>query len=192
MDRIIARACAAVLTLVLAACSVPENAVQGNRDLGDFQLCGQFVTFVANDPGPLSRKATEDEWVNALNAEIARQLGPYKGGKCYTVSVAVEGYGLAQPGVPLVFSPKSGLLVRAFVFDNDLIEAGVPSVLNKGGEQLQVALVDQGGLFNDRDAQLGALARTGVAEVVKWMERNPEWFDGDGNAELAARQAAGR
>ena len=178
--------------LAIAACSVPEDAVQGGRDLGDFQLCGQFVTFVANDPGPLSRKATEDEWVNALNAELARQLGPYKGGKCYTVSVAVEGYGLAQPGVPLVFSPKSGLLLRAFVFDNALIEAEAPSVLNKGGHQIQVGLVDQGGLLNEREAQLGALARTGVADVVKWMEQNPEWFDGDSNAALAAAQAAGR
>ena len=185
---------ASAALLALAACSTPETATTGAKPLGDFQLCGQYVYFTADDPGPLSRNVSEEDWVAAMNKAIRDRLGPYKGGKCYTVSVAIEGYGLAQPGVPLVFSPKTGARLRAFVFDNELIEADVPSVLNKGGERIEVFLVDQGGLFNDVDSQLAAVARTGVAQIETWMATHPEWFDGDSNAQLArdSLAAAGR
>lgn len=106
--------------LFVAACSQ-----SGYRDLdkapvplGDFSLGHNVVISPKAVKGPVSRAASEEELNAALTKAIAERFDRYEGAKTYHFGVSVEGYVLAQPGIPLVLSPKSVLIIRITVWDD--------------------------------------------------------------------------
>lgn len=81
--------------------------------------------------GPASRDASDEEWIETLDAAIEERFRRYQGDNFYHLGISIEGYVLAQPGIPLVFSPKSVLIVNVTVFED-----ATGQKLNEEAEQL--------------------------------------------------------
>lgn len=166
----------ALTSLVLSACSVlPEQKPQ--LDLGDFAVGHNIV--VAPNPymGPGSREATADELIEAVQGALASRLDPYEGDKIYNLGVSVDGYVLADVGVPVVLSPKSALIIHITIWDDAAGEK-----LNEEAHQIAVLedlnakTIIGSGLFSTGDQQLRVLSRKVALKVEEWLEENNEWF----------------
>ncbi|WP_127116022.1 hypothetical protein [Shimia sediminis] len=103
----------------LVACAVPTAEVSDpQRDLGDFVLGHNIVVAPEIVKGPLSREASAEQWKSAVKAAIDARLGRYEGDRLVHLGVNVGGYVLAQPGVPLLMSPKSVLGISVTAWDD--------------------------------------------------------------------------
>ncbi len=196
----------ALLGLVLlSACGAGPGADRP-RDLGDFRLGYDIVQ--ANDvqQGPFSRRASAEELSGALQAAVDERLGRYDGDGLYHVGIAIGGYVLAQPGLPVVYTPKSVLMFDVNVYDN-----ATRARLNDAPERItafegirNLTPVVGSGLVRSREEQIANLAAEGARLVEAWLARHPEWFvpepgrprvafdRGAGRARAAAAIAAGR
>ena len=159
----------------LAGCGGRAPEAEAMPDMGTFQLAAPITVAGNAKRIPPSREAGEAELKAAMNDALVRRLGGYAGGTPFYVALAVDGYALAPPGIPVVMTPKSILVVSANVWRAD------PQEKIGGPEQLTV-FEDAGGfllgsgLTRDADEQLAVLARNMAAEVQRWMLRNPAWF----------------
>ncbi len=115
MFRLIALLASIVL---LAACTNPNDLDEAPVDLGDFRLGHNVVVASKMTRGPVSREASAEEWKDALTSAIAERFGRYEGDRLYHLGVSVEGYVLAQPGIPIVASPNSVLILLVTVWDD--------------------------------------------------------------------------
>lgn len=86
--------------------------------LGDFSLGHNIVVAGKAQKGPVSRDATGDEWVSAMTDAISDRFGRYEGTKLYHLGISVEGFMLAPAGVPVVYSPKSALIINVTAWDD--------------------------------------------------------------------------
>lgn len=162
----------------LAACTLPESEDRPVEPLGDFRLGYNIVVAKNAKPIPPSRQATAEEWEAVLKEEIANRFGGYEGDKLYHIGVNVDGYALAIPGVPVVASPKSVLVVSANVYDDAAGEK-----LHEEPKQLTVfenlsgkSLIGSG-LTTSREEQMRNLARNAVRAIEGWLvENRAAWF----------------
>ena len=111
-----------------------------------------------------------------MTSEIERRFGQYKGGKGFVVAVAIDGYALAPPGIPIVLTPKSIMVVSANLWTAD------PQEKIAGPEQLTTfegadTFLLGSGLQKTADEQLTTLSRNMVKKIQSWLLRNPTWFD---------------
>ena len=162
--------------LFLSGCASDQPT--GPAELGDFRMGYNIVQ--ANDvqAGPFSRQADQAELTEALSNAVEARLGRYDGDGLYHIGIAIGAYVLAQPGVPLIYTPKSILMFDVNVYDNATQER-----LNDKPHRVQVfegleniAPVVGSGLARGREEQLGNLVGQGAAAVEKWLLENPEWF----------------
>lgn len=86
--------------------------------LGNFNLSHNVVVAPKVVKGPFSRNATEEELTGALKDAIAARFDRYEGDKLYHFGVSIEGYVLAAPGVPVIYSPKSVMVILITVWDD--------------------------------------------------------------------------
>lgn len=109
----------ALLMLALAACEGGRADLnQPPPPLGDFDLEHNIVVAPKVKKGPLSRPASKEELTTAVRTAIAERFDRYDGAGRYHFGVSVESYILAQPGIPLVLAPKSGLILLVTVWDD--------------------------------------------------------------------------
>ena len=182
----------ATLTL-LAACA--DGARELNKPvtpIGDFKM-GHGIVIAPNIvQGPASRAATDEEWIAAVDAAIEERFRRYEGDKFYHLGISIEGFVLAQPGIPLVFSPKSVLIVNVTVFDDATGEK-----LNEEAKQLTAleapaadTFVVGSGLAQSRDEQMENLSKNIALSIEIWMrkqQREAGWFGGpDAGVPLAS------
>ena len=170
-------ALAALVALPLFACAAKEDLAQPPVPLGDFAL-GYNIVVVDNPTiGPFSRKATDAEWKASLEQAIQRRFGRFKGSGTYHIAVKVQAYALAQPGVPLVVSPKSVLVVSANVWTPH-------GKLNAKPEDITVFESISGktlvgsGLTKTRDEQMLTLSDNAARKIEDWLRAHPEYFTG--------------
>jgi hypothetical protein len=179
-----------VVLSLLGACA-RNDVVEEPVELGDFKLGLNIV--VADNPQkvPISRDASKEDLAASMKAALQTRLGRYTGDKFYNLGVSVDAYALAPPGIPLVLSPKSALVVTATVWDD---AAG--QKLNEKGEQFTVfegidgnTLVGSG-LTQTAAQQLDRLTFNAAKRIERWLSDHPEWFglpakpvvtDADGN-----------
>ena len=180
------------LIFVLAACATPapDPLEEELPDMGNFRLAFNIVVADSMQQVPPSRGATEEEWVEVLTAEIDRRFGGYEGDALYHIAIAVDGYSLAPPGIPLVLSPKSILIVSANVWD-DAAQAKLHEEPNQITvfEGLSGATILGSGLVRSREEQMQILARNMARRIQLWMLENPDWFDIDPEAAAADAEA---
>lgn len=169
----------AVALLATAACTV-NDLDQAPVPLGEFRLGHNVVVASKMKMVPISRPATEEEWITALQKAIDERFGRYEGEQLYHFGVSVEGFALAPPGVPLVATPKSVLAINVTVWDD-----AAASKLNEDVRQFIVFENDPGnlvvgsGLTNTREEQIENLARSAAKTIEKWLvKQNDEagWF----------------
>jgi len=166
--------------LFLVACTeTPETVSRAPEPLGDFKL--GFVTVFADnvERGPLSREASTEELEINLKAEMERKFTQYSGSKFYNLAISVETYILAVPGIPLVASPKSALVLSLNVWDD---AKGVRiseehkqfTVLEKiSGETFLLG----SGLTQSKEQQLAGLTNSAVIQIEKWLQENKSMFE---------------
>ena len=166
--------------LVLAACAQKDGAEAPQLDLGEFRLGHNVVVASKMQKVPISREATEEEWITSLTNAFAERLGKYEGSQLYHLGVSVEGYALAPPGVPLVATPKSALVILVTVWDD-----AAAKKLNEKPEQLVIfedfgeGAVVGSGLVNTREEQLQNLSVNAAARLERFLVEMHEengWF----------------
>lgn len=177
---------AAAALVALSACSVlPEQKPQLN--LGDFALGHNIVIAPQPYMGPGSREATNDELIEAVKGALDERLDVYEGDKIYNIGLSIDGYALADVGVPVVLSPKSALIVHITLWDDAAGER-----LNEEAQQIAVLedfsakTIIGSGLFSTGDQQLAVLSKKLALKVEEWLEENNEWFGVDPNSDAQA------
>jgi hypothetical protein len=178
--RMFRRLVLAICLLTLAACARQE-LTDPPANLGNFQL--GFAVVVADNMKkvPISRDATVEEWEAALQKALDARFKRYQNGtRLYNIGVVVDGYALAPPGVPLVASPKSILVISATVFDDARGE-----MLNLEGKGKQITAFERGGdgsgligsgLTKTKAEQMEELSFVAALRVEEWLADNPQWF----------------
>ena len=175
--------------VMLTACADGRNLGEQRAELGDFRLAHNIVVATNAQQGPLSRSAEPEQWEEAIRAEVARRFERYEGTRLYHIAVSVDGYVLAMPGVPLVASPRSALIIGVHVWDDEL---GRP--LNEERRQMTVleslsgeTLVSSG-LTQSGEQQMQNLARNAALLIERWLAENPQWFNTGAPAAAAATE----
>lgn len=178
------------ILLALAACADGRNLGEPRAQLGDFRLAHNIVVAGNAQQGPLSRSAEPEQWEEAIRAEVARRFDRYEGSRLYHIAVAVDGYVLAVPGVPLVASPRSALIIGVHIWDDEL---GRP--LNEERRQFTVleslsgeTLVSSG-LTQSAEQQMQNLARNAALMIENWLADNPQWFNTTAESDDAEEEA---
>ena len=178
-DRITRRGLAAsglaFTALAASGCAAKDPLTEDAREMGDFRLGYNIVVTDKMKKIPPSRDATGDAWEAALTSEVERRFGRYEGARTFHVALAVDGYALAPPGIPVVLTPKSILVVTANLWS---AEEG-RKVL--GPDQLMTfegagGLIVGSGLIKGAEAQMATLARNMAAKLQGWMLREPALF----------------
>lgn len=192
MTRLIYAACAIAL-FALGACTDASDLHSSREDLGNFALGHNVVVAPHLVKGPLSRDMDDATWIKSVEKDIEARLGRYSGSKLYHIGVSLDGYVLAAPGVPLVFSPKSVLIINVTAWDD---AAG--KKLNEEPKQLTVfeggggATILGSGLTQSKEQQLANLSRNAAKMIEIWLERQHReqgWFK-ETPAQKAERLAA--
>jgi hypothetical protein len=187
---IIARLSAVCLAVGLLAGCASKNEVEAPVALGNFNLGHNIV--VADNPQkvPISRNADPKDWDDSLTAALAARLGRYDGDKFFNLGVSVDAYALAPPGIPLVISPKSALVVTATIWDDaagkKINEKGVQFTVFEGidGETMLGS-----GLTRTGAEQMERLSFNAAKRIERWLSENPEWFGLPPKAAVVARAA---
>ena len=174
------RAIIAMLALgLLTACGGLRDDLNERPDqIGQFRLAHNIV--VANDPqkGPFSRDVTNDEWKDAIKLAVQNRLGRYEGDAWYHTAVVVQAYVAAMPGVPLVYSPQSVLLVDVTFFED-----ATQTKLNEDPIRLTVfepccTPILGSGMLRTKEEQIEGLAFNVARAIERTMRENAEWFGG--------------
>jgi hypothetical protein len=181
------------LMMTATACTNPDDLDEAPVYLGDFNLAHNVVVAPNLTRGPASREATKEEWIEAMTGAIDERFGRYEGDRLYHLGVSIEGYVLAVPGVPLVMSPRSALILRVTVWDDAKQEK-----LN--AEPHQVTVVESmsantmlgSGLTQTKAQQMRNLSRNAAKLIQNWLVRenvDKGWFEGGEAGSLEAKAA---
>lgn len=178
---------AALALMALAvACTDASDLNDAPADLGNFKLGHNVVVASKMRQAALSREATEEEWVAALTKAVDERFGRYDGDRLYHLGVSVEGFSIAPPGVPLVASPKSILIIRVTVWDDALGKklSDEPKQFTVF-ESLSGETLVGSGLTQSKEQQMQNLSRNAAKLIQNYMLQNPEWFPGIGEAKAS-------
>ena len=169
---------------LVAACTNPNDLDETPAYLGNFHLGHNVVVAPNLVKGPASREATKEEWIDAVTKAMTDRFGRYDGTRLYHLGVSVEGYVLALPGVPVVASPKSALILNVTAWDdaagrklND--EPHMVTVV----ESFSTNTLLGSGLTQSREKQMENLSRNAAKLIQNWLvQQNNEfgWFEDDG------------
>ena len=170
--------------LLVAGCAGSNDLDKEVPYMGNFQLGHNVVVAPNLTKGPASRAATKEEWIEAMTQAISDRMGRHEGTRLYHLGVSVEGYVLAIPGVPLVASPKSALILNVTAWDD---AAG--KKLNDKPHLVTVMETISGntifgsGLTQSKEVQMANLSRNAAKLIETWLNRQNDefgWFEDDG------------
>lgn len=186
------RALIALLSiLALVSCGSGRDLDQPPAPLGDFKLAHSIVIAPNLVKGPLSREKSKEQWSEALDKAIEDRFRRYEGDdkRLYHFGISIEGYVLAQVGVPLVLQPKSVLIFRVTVWDD---EKGIK--LNEEPHEITVLepispeTFAGSGLTQTADEQLENLTIKGAKQLEVWLgvqKQRYDWFTPNARVEKA-------
>lgn len=171
------RALALSLGFALLAGCATNDLAEPPVNLGEFGLGLNVIVADNMQKVPISRPATVEEWETAMKKAVDDRFGRYDGNRLYNLGISVDGFALAPPGIPVVVSPKSVLVVTANIWDD-----AKALKLNPEGKQFTVFeglsgdTVIGSGLTKTREQQMAALSYNAVKAVEGWLVTHPEWF----------------
>lgn len=156
----------------LSACAVPDPLDEDLPPMGDFELAFTVVVSENAKKVPPSRNAPPEMLKRVMTAEVERRFGRYQGGTGYVIALNIDGYSLAPPGIPVVLSPKSILVVSANLWRADPQEklAGPEQITTFEGAN---TFLLGSGFTKDAEEQLRTLSRNMAKKVQSWLLRNP-------------------
>ncbi len=167
---------------LLAACNGARDLQDAPVPLGDFNLVHNIAVAPKAVKGPLSREVSKDVLTKALTDATEERFGRYNGSRDYHFGMSVEGYVLAQPGIPLVFSPKSILIINLTVWD----DARNIKLTPEPHQITVLESLDQGpvvgsGYTKSAEEQLKNLSQNAAKQIENFLvKQNKEkgWFNG--------------
>lgn len=175
--------CVAMIGLLaLTACGGIRDDLTATPDAIGFFRLGHNIA-VVNEPvqGPFSRTVTDAQWQAAMVTAVGDRLNEtrFPGAQFYHVGVAVEAYVLAQPGIPLIYSPKSVL-----IFSVNFFEDSTQTKLND--EAIQITVFEPccnipligTGFTRSADEQMEGLSFNAARAIERTMRENGDWFGG--------------
>jgi len=167
---------AALLLLAAACTNIDPNGPL--VPLGDFRLGHNVVRAIDVQKGPFSRDATEDELTKALTAAVEERFIRYDGDGLYHFGISIGGYVLAQPGLPVVYTPKSVMIFDINIYDNatGLKLTDKPHRITAFEGLENSAPIVGSGIARGKDEQLANLAREGARLIQDWLAKTPEWY----------------
>ena len=177
---------------MLAACNGASDLDKAPVGLGDFNLQHNIAVAPKAQKGPLSREVSKEELAKALSDATAERFGRYSGTRNYHFVMSVEAYVLAQPGIPLVFAPKSILVINLTVWDD-----AKNKKLNPEPHQITVfESLDKGpvvgsGFTKSAEEQLKNLSQNAAKSIEKYLvkqNRADGWFKGSPDDENVAAE----
>ena len=164
----------------LSACENIDDISGKPAPIGEFALAHNIVIAPNLVKGPVSRDASKDEWIDAVTKAIDTRFSRYDGDQLYHFGISLEGYVLAQPGIPLILSPKSALIFKLTVWDD---AAG--KKLNEEPKQITVLETLDGdtivgsGLTKSAEEQLETLSENAAKMIQRYIthqHRQEKWF----------------
>jgi len=161
---------------VVAGCSLPADVNEPQVDMGNFRFGHNIVVVDNPEMGPLSRKQTDEAWKEALVSAMDRRFGGYEGDKFYHIGMKMDAYVLALPGVPIVFKPKSVLVVTINMWDDAAGEKvnAEPKVFTIF-EGVSGETLISSGLTQTKEQQMNKLANNAAKAIQDWILENPQW-----------------
>jgi hypothetical protein len=162
--------------LVLVACDA-HDAGEPPKPMGNFAMGLNIVVPDTAQTIPISRQATPEEWKTVMEQAMQDRFGSYSGDKLFDFGISIDGYMLAPPGVPVVASPRSALIITVNVWDDAKKE-----VLVKGGKRLTIVegvsadSVVGSGWTQNKQAQMKKMAFNAAKAVQDYMLEHPEWL----------------
>ncbi len=163
-----------------AACAAKEDLNQPPEPMGDFLLGHNIVIADQAVIGPLSRKADPEDWKNSLTNAINARLGQsrYDGTRYFHIGTHIDAYVLALPGVPLVASPKSILIISINVWEDatgkKLTDEPVQFTVY---EERPNKTIIGSGLTQNAAQQMENLSRAGAKAIHEFLLENKAWFE---------------
>ncbi len=172
--------------LWLVACNGARDLNDPPVPLGDFNLVHNIAVAPKAVKGPLSREVSEEVLAKALSDATEERFGRYNGSRDYHFGMSVEGYVLAQPGIPLVLSPKSILIVNLTVWD----DAKNVKLTPEPHQITVLESLDQGpfvgsGYTKSAEEQLKNLSQNVAKQIENYLvkqNREKGWFNGTASA----------
>ncbi len=173
---------ALVLAAGLSACNGAADLGDPAVPLGDFNLLHNIVVAPKVQKLPLSRELDSDVMTQMLQEAVAERFDRYEGTRLYHFGISIESYFLAPPGVPVVATPKSAMIIRITVWDD-------AKTLKLTPEAHQITVIesfDQGplvgsGYTSTAEEQFKNLSQNAVKQIENFLVRkNAEegWFNG--------------
>jgi len=197
MGRItLMRSLAAVLLAgALAACNGAADLADPAVPLGDFNLSHNIVVAPKVQKVPLSRDLDVEVMTMMLRDAVAERFDRYEGDRLYHFGISIESYFLAPPGVPLVATPKSAMIIRISVWD----DAANKKLTEKAHQITVLESLDQGplvgsGYTKSAEEQFKNLSQNAVKQIENFLVRkNAEegWFNTIGPVTAPAQVAPG-
>lgn len=162
--------------LAVSACSAPAHVDAPQVPMGNFRLGHNIV--VVSDPEllPFSRKVEDEVWQEKMTSALAQRFGEYEGDKIFHLGVKVEGYALAVPGVPLLFTPKSVLVLAVNIWDDAAGEKLTEEAESfTVFESLSPETMISSGLTQSKEKQMKILTENAAKVIQDWILAHPEW-----------------
>lgn len=163
--------------IALAACSAPANVDAPQKPMGNFRLGHNIVVISEPEIMPFSREVEDEVWQEAMTGAMAERFGDFEGDKIYHIGVKIEAYALAIPGVPVLFTPKSVLVLAVNVWDDAAGEK-----LTEEAESFTVFesptadTIIGSGLTQSKEKQMKTLTENAAKAIQDWILENPEWI----------------
>lgn len=170
--------CAAAL--LVTGCENIDDLSRKPTPIGEFALGHNVVVAPNFVVGPASRTIEDERWIEAMKTAIDDRFGRYEGEQLYHFGISLEGYVLAQPGLPVVLAPKSVLILNLTVWDD---AAGAK--LNAEPEQITVLenldgdTIVGSGLTKTAEEQMATLTQNAAKVIQRWITRRhyeEQWF----------------
>ncbi len=176
LNRLLRTLPAVIGLLVLVACDA-NDAGEPPKPMGNFAMGLNIVVPETAQTIALSRKATPEEWKTAMTKAMQDRFGGYSGDKLFDFGISIDGYMLAPPGVPVVASPRSALIITVNVWDDarkELLVAGGKRLTLVEGVSADSVLGS--GWTQSKQAQMNKMAFNAAKAVQDYMLEHPEWL----------------
>lgn len=174
---------AALGCLSLAACGESTGDLAAPVDpIGDFQLGFSEVVAPNLQKLLISRDATEEEWIEAVDSAVEERFDRFNGGSFYHFGISVEGYSLPPPLVP----GRSYVAIRVTVWDD-----ATQSKLREEPELILNARFFESRIINSREETIRRLAEGAAREIEFWLRRQESeagWFAVEDAAPVVAEE----
>lgn len=157
--------------LLVTACSdYSEELAQAPDPLGNFKLGHSEVVAPNLEKLLVSRDATPEEWISAVDEAVEARFRRFEGTAFYHFGISVEAYSLPPPVVP----GKSAVAMRVTVWEDATGEK-----LNEETEVISVIKVFESRLANTREDQIRILAEDAAKQLELWLreqQQENQWF----------------